>query len=606
MSEPVPHRIDRTELVWPGKYDEQGALLEPPRLNLPFQVLESFAGGAAGWRNRLIWGENLCVLASLAGELAGQVDLIYIDPPFLAGRDFTHSSGEGLRTQAYYDTWGGGRDAYLTMMWPRLLLARELLSERGSLYFHIGPNVNHYVRALLDEIFGAERGTEIIWKRTTAHSDSNAYGTVHDKILFYTRTARAIWNEQFLPHDRKYVDGKYTGRDPDGRRYMLDNITSPNPRPNMTYVWKGHAPPAMGWRYSQQKMAELDAQGRLWYPDSKAKRPRLKRYLDESRGVPLSSIWTDIRPINSQAKEDTAYDTQKPEALLERIIAASSEPGSLVLDFFCGAGTTLAVADRLGRRWIGCDLGRQAVQTSRKRMLESGARQFEILGLGSHERKYWQAATFGDCAPDTAYVGFILDLYGAQAQEGRHLHGRKGQALVRVAAIDSPVTNAQVEAALAEAAERGVQEVHILGWDWDLSVRHRADVRFLVIPREVMQSRAVERGDIRFFELAQVQLEVVASGTGVRLHLRDFVLPSVEPATGWKWSDYIDGWAVDWDFRSDPFTSRWQAYRTRHNRELKLETPAYTYAAPAVHEILVKVTDIFGNDTRHLVRWESK
>ncbi len=254
MSEQAPHRIARTELVWPGKYDEQGAPVEPPRLNLPFQVLESFAGGAAGWRNRLIWGENLYVLASLVGELAGQVDLIYIDPPFLAGRDFAHSTGEGLRTPEYYDTWGGGRDAYLTMMWPRLRLARELLSERGSLYFHIGPNVNHYVRALLDEIFGTD-GTEIIWKRTTAHSDSKAYGTVHDKILFYTRTARAIWNEQFVPHDRKYVEGKYTGRDPDGRRYMLDNITSPNPRPNMTYVWKGHAPPAMGWRYSQEKMA---------------------------------------------------------------------------------------------------------------------------------------------------------------------------------------------------------------------------------------------------------------------------------------------------------------------------------------------------------------
>jgi adenine-specific DNA-methyltransferase len=374
-------------------------------------------------------------------------------------------------------------------------------------------------------------------------------------------------------------------------------------------------------------MAELDAQGRLWYPDSKEKRPRLKRYLDESRGVPLSSLWTDIRPINSQAKEDTAYDTQKPEALLERIIAASSEPGSLVLDFFCGAGTTLAVAERLGRRWIGCDLGRQAVQTSRKRLLESGARQFEILGLGAHERKYWQAAMFGDLAVDTAYVRFVLDLYGAEAIEGLHLHGRKGQALVRVGAVDSPVTDAQVEAAVAEANEQGVQEVHVLGWEWDLSLRHRADVRFFVIPREIMQSRAVERGDIRFFERARVQLEAVAAGPdgpvrapceaspvlagGVRLHLRNFILPSVEPPVGdprkgHPWSDSIDGWAVDWDFRGDRFTSRWQAYRTRRNRELKLETPVYTYAVRGRHQILVKVTDIFGNDTHHLVCWEAK
>ena len=438
------YRIARTELVWPRKYDEQGTLAEPPQLALPFQVVEVIEAGrasrqglaqanlplfsaqpdgvtGAAWRNKLIWGENLYVLASLVGELAGRVDLIYIDPPFLAGRDFKHSTLVGgddlptrrMQTNAYYDTWGKGRDSYLAMMWQRLLLARELLSERGSIYFHIGPGVNHYVRALLDEIFGADAGTELIWKRTTAHSDSNVYGTVHDMILFYTKTQRHIWNEQYVPHDQQYIDDKYTRRDPDGRRYMLDNITSPNPRPNMTYVWKGHQPPAMGWRYSRETMAELDAQGRIWYPDSRSKRPRLKRYLDESPGVPLCSVWTDVNPVNSQAHEDTGYDTQKPEALLERIVCASSEPGSIVLDFFCGSGTTLAVAERLGRRWIGCDLGRFAVHTSRKRLLElritdpqtheeRGARPFEILSLGRYERKYWQGITSAATRPATS------------------------------------------------------------------------------------------------------------------------------------------------------------------------------------------------------------
>ena len=620
--------------MWPGKYDEQGALVEPPQLQLPFQVLESFAAQDAAWKNRLIWGENLCVLACLVRELAGSVDLIYIDPPFLAGRDFMHR--EGVPAKAYYDTWDGGRDSYLAMMWPRLQLARELLSERGSLYFHIGPSVNHYVRALLDEIFGADAGTEIVWKRTTAHSDSKAYGTVHDKILFYTKTAHPIWNEQFVPHDRQYVADKYTGRDPDGRRYMLDNITSPNPRPNMTYVWKGHPPPAMGWRYSQQKMAELDAQGRLWYPDSKHKRPRLKRYLDESRGVPLSSIWTDIRPINSQAKEDTAYDTQKPEALLQRIITGSSEPGSLVCDFFCGAGTTLAVAEKLGRRWIGCDVGRQAVQTSRKRLLELGARQFEILGLGAHERRYWQGVTFGRAGPragdashrlpdgadatrvagtgESAYMRFVLDLYGAQPVEGRHIHGRKGPALVHVAAVDAPVTNEQIEAAIAEANVRGVHEVHILGWEWELDLRRRADARLLVIPREVMETRAIK--DATFFELAHVELQATCASTatesGIRIQLRDFSWPSMgpsgDPANGARsdWADSIDGWAVDWDFRTGCFVSRWQTYRTRRNRELRLETPVHVYSAPGTYAVLVKVTDVFGHDTWHRLCWQVK
>ncbi len=606
--------------MWPGKYDEQGVCVAPPQLQLPLQVLESFAAASGAWKNRLIWGENLCVLASLVSELAGCVDLIYIDPPFLAGRDFMHRAG--VPAKAYYDTWDSGRDTYLAMMWPRLQLARELLSERGSLYFHIGPSVNHYVRALLDEIFGADSGTEIVWKRTTAHSDSKAYGTVHDKILFYTKTAHPIWNEQFVPHDRQYVAAKYTGRDPDGRRYMLDNITSPNPRPNMTYVWKGHAPPAMGWRYSQQKMAELDAQGRLWYPDSKHKRPRLKRYLDESRGVPLSSIWTDIRPVNSQAKEDTAYDTQKPEALLQRIIAASSEPGSLVCDFFCGAGTTLAVAERLGRRWIGCDLGRQAVQTSRKRLLELGARQFEILAPGAHERRYWQSVTFGREGP-AAYVRFVLDLYGAQPVDGRYIHGCKGPALVHVAAVDSPVTNQQIEAAIAEASEGGVQEVHILGWEWELDLRLRADARLLEIPREVMEGRAIEAGDIRFFELPRVDLQVVcassagdsgirAGGSGISIHLRDFSWPSTAPAAGAAngkrrdWADSIDGWAVDWDFRPGCFVSHWQTYRTRRNRELRLETPVHVYAEPGTYAVLVKVTDAFGHDTWHRLCWQAK
>ncbi len=630
------YRIERTELVWPGKYDEGGAPVLPPRLNLPLEVLETLQEGGAqprapgdGWRNKLIWGENLCVLSSLIGELAGRVDLIYIDPPFLAGRDFTHSVG-GLRRKAYYDTWGGGRDSYLTMLWQRLLLARELLSERGSIYIHIGPGINHYVRALLDEIFGTEAGTEIVWKRTPAHPDSKVYGTVHDKILFYTKTDRHIWHEQYVPHERRYIEAKYTGIDSDGRRYMLDNITSPNPRPNMTYVWKGHEPPAMGWRYSKETMAELDAQGRIWYPDNKRKRPRLKRYLDESPGLPLSSVWTDIHPINSQANEDTAYDTQKPEALLERIIAASSERDSIVLDFFCGAGTTLAVAERLGRRWIGCDVGRFALHTSRKRLLECGARPFQIVSPGPHERKYWAGARFGKDVV-SGCAEWILELYGAQAVNGTHIHGSKGGALIHVGALDTAVTAAQIDAAVAETKLRGARELHVLAWEWEPEVfafpaalaathsgfaeAHSGIALHLVsIPREIMEGRAVAAGDVRFFELPRLDLSISSVGTPkgrkVRIRLESFVIPPTwllpahsSPGVP-SGADYIDYWAVDWDFHPPAFSNGWQSFRTRRNQTLELETSVHTYPDAGTYQVLVKAIDVFGNETLRLVSWE--
>lgn len=679
---PMPTRIPRTELVWPGKYDESGGLVEPPKADLPFQVIEVIEEGRTsreafrqgtlplfgaltkgpavdGWRNKLIWGDNLHILSALAREFTGRIDLIYIDPPFLAGRDFKHSTlvGESdvlveesktqsvIQAKAYYDTWGRGRDSYVQMVYARLLLARQLLSERGSIYFHIGPGVNHLVRCLLDEIFGAENGMEIIWRRTTAHADSRLYGTVHDIILYYSKSDQHIWHEQFVPHDEKYLADKYNNKDADGRRYMLDNITSPNPRPNMMYVWKGHQPPAMGWRYSQERMAELDAQGRIWYPDSKEKRPRLKRYIDESPGVPLSSVWSDINPVNSQAREDTGYDTQKPEALLERVIRGSSDPDSIVLDFFSGSGTTLAVAERLGRRWIGCDLGRFAVHTTRKRLLdlrvkdektgaERGPRPFELLNLGRYERKYWQGITFGNeprsdvSTALAAYVRFILELYKAQPVEGSHVHGRRGSALIHVGAVDAPVTISQIEDAVAEARMKGARELHVLAWEWEMGLhdpltklaraQHGVELRLVSIPREVMERRAVESGDVQFFDLAYLEVDAVAGGTGskakrsVKVVLKDFVISSTDEIPEEvqkkikKWSDYIDYWAVDWDFRNDTFVNQWQTYRTRQNRVLVTETPVHAYETGGSYQILVKVVDIFGNDTSHLVRWEAK
>jgi adenine-specific DNA-methyltransferase len=297
--------------------------------------------------NMLIRGDALHALTSLAKlpEFAavyhGKVKLAYLDPPFNTQRSFLH----------YDDNLE--HSVWLTMMRDRLRQVQELLAPDGSVYVHCDASESHYLKAVMDEVFTrANFRNEIIWKRTAAHSDAKTWGQVTDSILFYTKSASFTWNPPYTEHNEEYLASKYRSADNDGRLYQLDNLTSPNPRPNMMYTWKGFASPKFGWRYSMETMARLDAEGRIWYPDDKNKRPRLKRYLDESKGRLIDNLWTDIPPINSQAKEDTGYDTQKPEKLLERIIGASSCPGDIVLDCFAGSGTTAAVAHKMCRRWV--------------------------------------------------------------------------------------------------------------------------------------------------------------------------------------------------------------------------------------------------------------
>lgn len=300
--------------------------------------------------NLLIRGDALNALTSLARlpefatEYLGKVKLCYIDPPFNTQRSWLQ----------YDDALE--HSVWLTMMRDRLVQVKELLAPDGSVYVHCDFSEGHYLKVVLDEVFDRRnfRG-EIIWKRTTAHSDAHCWSEVTDVILFYSKGEKFVWNTPYVSHNEDYLASKYRQLDPDGRRYTLDNLTSPNPRPNMTYEWKGYPPPTFGWRYSRETMAELDAAGRIWYPDSRSKRPRLKRYLDESKGRVADNLWTDLPPVNSQAREDTRYATQKPEALLNRIIGASSMPGDIVLDCFVGSGTTAAVAHKMGRRWVGIE-----------------------------------------------------------------------------------------------------------------------------------------------------------------------------------------------------------------------------------------------------------
>lgn len=658
--------ITKPELIWPGKYDEQGNRVINRGVALPFQVVETIQEGRATrepgrvsdlfsaqpsgndeWRNKLIWGDNLLVMASLLEEYAGKVDLIYIDPPFHAGADFSFKVQVGGETiekeaslieeKAYRDTWGQGLQSYLDMLAARLAFARELLAPTGSLYVHLDHNVSHYAKVLLDEIMGRENyRNEIVWQRTSARSDSKTYNHIHDTIFLYTRTDTWKWTKQHTEYDPEYIENFYRYQDPDGRRFRVSDLTATGTRKGSSGMpWRGIDPAAKGnhWKYTIEKLEELDAQGRIYWPKKEGGIPGYKRYLDEMPGTALQSIWTDISPVSPHATERTGYDTQKPEPLLERIITASSTENDLVMDFFCGSGTTCAVAEKLNRRWIGCDLGRFAIHTTRKRLLDiPDCKPFEILNLGQYERKYWQGVTFGGEKPATpdqaavaAYVQFILELYHAQPLPGTHIHGRKGGALVHVGAVDAPVTISEINAALTEAAELGQKELHILGWEWEMGLHdplvqqakqsHGLRLRLLNIPREVMERQAVERNDVRFFDLAHLEAELVpvkGSTRKVKVRLTDFVIPDTdlipEEVRGKirKWSDYIDYWAVDFDFQHDTFMNQWQAYRTRKNRKLDLESAEHEYEKKGKYQVLVKVVDIFGNDTSRLLTWEAK
>jgi adenine-specific DNA-methyltransferase len=601
----------------------QGKPQHVERLTLPFQTVETInesratrerhagsllqpeAGDHVG-HNQLIWGDNKLVMSSLLEEFAGKVKLIYIDPPFATGDDFSVRVQIGdanvvkepsiLEEHAYRDTWGGGRPSYLGMLYERLILIHELLSEDGALYLHCGSGVSHYLKILCDEVFGADNfRNEIVWKRKAGRGETNAaairFGVTAENILFYARSRATPFLRQYTESKPEYIASKFTHTDPDGRRYRLDNITSPSHRPNLVYEYKGHQPPPKGWAVSLARMQEMDAEGRLYIPEDPQRRIQRKR-MDELEGETVDSLWTDIPPVNSQAVERTGYETQKPLALLDRIIQTSSNPGDIVADVFCGSGTTLVSAERLGRRWIGCDLGRFAIHTTRKRLLDvPDCKPFEIKNLGAYERQRWQVASGNGAL--RAYLDTILAFYRAEPVEGfAHLHGRKANRMVHVGATDAPVTIDETEDVMDEMADNGIEACDLLGWEWEMGLhdtiterarRRGLDLRPRQIPREVMERQVTEADAVRFFELAHVDLDVQRQSHEAPVLLKDFAIPSedlIPPKLRESiqaWSDLIDYWSVDFDFSDEIFHNQWQAYRTRENPALATQSDWHEY-----------------------------
>lgn len=482
-----------TELVWEGKYGADGKRPEPSRAALPLQTVETIGAergsrdgrSADGWSNRLMRGDKKDVLPAILPTFAGQVDLIYVDPPFDTGTAFSASrrvpsvenapQGEPLVIEqaAYRDTWGRGLDRYLQWFYETVVLLRELLADTGSIYVHLDWRLDGFARAIMDEVFGpACFRNAIVWKRDVAGKGakrvSRQWPRNADTILYYSKSPTTWTFTQPFVELNEAQQKAYRYVDPDGRRYKAVQLGD----------------------YSAASIARFEAQGLIH--TSRSTRTKYKKYyLDEALAT-VDGIWSDILGFGTRtaAAEQSGYPTQKPEALLERIIKASSREGDLVLDCFCGSGTTAVVAAKLGRRWIAADLGRLAVQTTRKRLLSiDGVRPFVVQNLGQEERP----------------VG------------------------------------------------------------------------------------------------AAVSLDVSQDGSTITLALRDFVVPRHDvpadvQAAITHWSQWIDEWAVDWDYRGDTFDNRWHSYRTRQNPALQCRA-SHSYDLPGSYTVAVKAVDILANET---------
>jgi site-specific DNA-methyltransferase (adenine-specific) len=356
--------------------------------------------------NTLFYGDNLIILREhIPSE---SVDLIYLDPPFNSSRNynvlFKDEKGVDSESQitAFEDTWHWNlaaeqtytellteapdhvakmieslRDfigtnqmmAYLVMMAARLIELHRVLKPTGSIYLHCDQTASHYLKIILDTIFSPEHfRAEVVWKRTYAHNDPKNYGNVVDNIFYYVKTNKFTWNKQFTAYTQEYIDKYYTHVDGNGRRYQLVSLRSPNPRPNLTYDYKGYKPHRNGWAVSLGVMQKLDAEGKLHFPTDPDGAIREKYYLDEMPGVPLQNLWNDIGPISAHAAERLGYPTQKPLALLDRIIQASSNPGDVILDPFCGCGTAISSAQKLDRKWIGIDITHLSIALQKYRL----------------------------------------------------------------------------------------------------------------------------------------------------------------------------------------------------------------------------------------------
>ena len=635
LDNPHPLSQIKTELVWDGKYDEYGnrRAVDIAGCAMPLQKIETIdeprSRAAAGgnlelfekekkrrddFRNRLIWGDNKLVMASLLAEFKGKIDLFYIDPPFDVGADFTMDVPIGdeketvgkdqstLEMVAYRDMWGKGTDSYIHMMFERLSLMKELLSDTGSIYVHVDYRVSGIMRGILTEVFSDNMVNEIIWCYVGGRVPKVAFGRRHDTIFFFSKSDKWKFNwEAVIEPLSPEQEERYKYEDEKGKYRLMGRCLQGSPI-----------------------RAARDVS-----PEWEKKRPELTYRYYMKEGTLCLDYW-DIPVINQVGAERTGFPTQKPEELLERIILASSDEGDLVADIFGGSGTTPAVAERLGRRWIMADLGRFAIHTSRKRLIElqrtlhdegKPYRAFDVYNLGRYERQWWQKERLKGA--DEEHRKVVLGFYKAEVlpSAGVYLHGRKGRAFIYVDGIDSILTRDEVRAVAKAAHEAGAKEVHCLAWEFEMDLRlicHELEasegvqIKLIPIPREIMEKNRTSPPP--FLEVAVLEAEpvyrTVKGGTHVDIKLTKF-LPSLAEVPSKELEalkeravksrfDFIDFWAVDFNWHDGkPFEHHWQDYRTRKDRSLKTVSDAGfdKYPKSGKYTACVKVVDVFGCDT---------
>jgi adenine-specific DNA-methyltransferase len=639
-------KSDEIELLWNGKSNEI------TNVNLPFQIIEqvdeprkeiepSLQGNLfdergrklRGWTNKLIWGNNSLVLSSLINgplreeiQQQGGLKLVYIDPPFNVGDDFEFDINIGNQTLskkrnaleqlAFSDTWGKQEDSFLSMMYERLKLIHALMSNDGCLFVHCDWRVSFLLRSILNEIFGADAFVnEIIWRRRLGKTspDTNRLENTVDNILFYSKSLDPKINFEYTKFGSEdYLKDSFKNEDEKGRRYQSTALNAPVKRPTLVYDFMGYKPHPNGWSVSKETMQKYYEEDKLIFPKNKDGRIRRKQYLDEWKGYSINSLWTDISAIPSQSKERLSYPTQKPELFLDRIIKLCSNENDLIADFFCGSGTTLAVAEKLNRKWIGCDLGKFAIHTSRKRLINvqrdkekegKHFRPFEVLNLGKYQREFFikdylfNERNLKNEQAEEHYYQLILDAYKAKKLENLGIiKGIKNNRAIAVGPFNLQVTRLFVEEVIKECALKKITTVDILGFEFemglfpnirDVASKQGVDLNCLYIPNDIFDKKAVKKHQIIFYNTAYIDAQIITKKDEFSVKLKGYsvfdsdnqfeeALSELEKGEKreilmknsiikihkdkdgkinkniikMKWDDWVDYWSVDFDFEN--------------------------------------------------------
>lgn len=628
--------LQTNELVLPRK--DVSGFFRGQVPNIPNDFNAALDGGT--WMNRLVYGDNLLTMqALLAGDpqtglpsLRGKVDLIYIDPPFDSKADYRtpitlpnanlEQKPTVIEQFAYADTWEEGTISYLKMIYPRLVLMKELLSERGSIYVHIDWHIGAYVKIILDDIFEKDNfRNEIIWKRGTvkgAKAVGNQYARNHDMILYYSRSNDYVYHTQYLPYTEEYIKQRYTKDDNDGRGPYTDQ--------------------AIGTR-SEESLKELEIDNRI-FVTSNGKR-RVKYYLSEAKGIALDDSWNDISEVNSMAKENVGYATQKPEPLLERIIKASSNEGDLVCDFFGGSGTTAAVAEKLGRRWITCDIGKPAALVMRKRFIDQDVKPFLYQSIGDYQKEAFHNNKKLRRVGDLSQV--VLGLFGAlpftpEQVSDRNFGYIKGtRTLVMVDSPNRLTTAATVRRAVeAKASLLGGDwdKVIVLGWNFAFDISQaiekykNSNVEVLVIPpdlldklskkgfKKLIADKTVRFSSLQYLVVNPVEVKTNESGEDeLCISLNNYVLLSpdniplddkdklkLQQVMEQDPLSLVEYWSIDPDYDGETFRSTWQDYRENVDNDSDPLHCVYSTRIKMPHKderkVCVKAVDVFGFESQ--------